>query len=273
MLHVDAVSNSADWNRLHTIVVPRTRQILRILREHRTRATFFVLGWIAERYPHLVRMIAAEGHEIGTHSFWHRPVYEMDRHQFRDDLRASIDAIRDCSGVEVKGFRAPSFSIIPGYEWALDVIADQGILYDASLFPARRSHGGYACKLGPHWIKTPAGRYLCELPMSIAAVACARICFSGGGYLRLLPLWFIEYGVRQAEHQGRPAVVYLHPRDFAVDCPTVRMPIRRRFRSRVGLHTTEPKLRSLLQRHVFTTCEAVLEYYLGSTLGNNRRAA
>lgn len=241
-----------------SIVEHYTDHILQLCAEFQVRATFFILGWVAERHPTLVRRIADAGHEIGTHSHMHGKVYAMDAASFREDLRRSIDAIAAASGQAVAGFRAPSFSITPGAEWAFDALLDEGVRYDASLFPAPRGHGGYPAPLTPHIITTPAGAKLPELPMSVLRVGPSRIGFSGGGYLRLLPGSVIRRGFHSYERRGRPVVVYLHPRDFAPDCPRAPMPVARRFKCYVGLHSTTGKLRMLLQRYRFDTCQAVL---------------
>ncbi len=263
IVEVKAVEDPGQWPRLSaesTLVERYTDLILRICDEHRTQATFFILGWIADRHPGLVRRIADAGHEIGTHSYWHRKVYELTPEVFRSDIADSIGAIRAGAGREVKirGFRAPSFSITRGTEWAFDVLLDCGIEYDASLFPASRGHGGYACPPGVHVVRAPSGRLIPELPMSVARFGPKRLCYSGGGYLRLLPGWMIERGVRQEARAGRPTVVYLHPRDFAPDCPRVPMPVHRRFKCYVGAAGTERKLRALLGAHRWDTCGAVL---------------
>lgn len=258
IVEIEAAADPQRWPSFSSIVERRTRQIIDILGEFDLQATFFVLGWIAERYPQLVRMIAEEGHEIGTHSFWHRKVYDLTPDVFHEDLHDSIEVLEQHSGVEVRGFRAPSFSIVPGTEWAFEVIRKVGLQYDASLFPARRAHGGYPCDPAPHLRRVSQSEVLAELPMSILKWGPARLCFSGGGYFRLLPAWMIQYGIRRAEKAGRPAVIYLHPRDFAIDCPTAAMPIYRRFKCYVGQGTTEGKLRGLLKRYRFTTCWEVL---------------
>ena len=130
--------------------------------------------------------------------------------------------------------------------------------YDSSLFPARRGHGGYPCPRAPHTVTAPSGRTLRELPISVTGLGPKRVCYSGGGYLRLLPLPLIRYGIRKEAAAGRPTVVYLHPRDFAVDAPRVPMPLVRRFKCTVGLGTTERKLRALLREYRWGTCAEVL---------------
>jgi polysaccharide deacetylase family protein (PEP-CTERM system associated) len=268
IVEVKAVDNPDDWPRLSaesSLVERYTDQILRICDDAGATATFFVLGWIADRHPELVKRIADAGHEIGTHSFWHRKVYELDEQAFREDIRQSIDAINSAVGrdADIRGFRAPSFSITKGAEWAFDVLLDLGVTYDASLFPGQRGHGGYACQPGPHVLTTPSGRALPELPMSIAPVGPfpfkRRMCYSGGGYLRFLPLPYIRQGVEAESRAGRPTVVYLHPRDFAPDCPRVPMPPHRRFKCYVGMRSTEGKLRALLKNYRWSTCRDVLD--------------
>ncbi len=259
MVEIAAVSDPQTWPDLDSIVERYTEWIVQTVTEAKTRATFFMLGWIAARYPKLVKLIADSGHELGTHSYWHRKVYELTPATFTEDMKQSIDAIESAGGKRVLGFRAPSFSITPGAEWAFDVLHDLGLRYDASLFPARRGHGGYPCPVEAHtFTRAPSGRPMPELPMSVMRVAGARLAFSGGGYLRLLPPRLIHYGFRQLNRQGIPVVVYLHPRDFAPDCPRVPMPPHRRFKCYVGLAGTKGKLRMLLRHYRFDTCAAVL---------------
>ncbi|HYF15608.1 MAG TPA: polysaccharide deacetylase family protein [Phycisphaerales bacterium] len=284
IVEVKAVEDPATWPELsaeRSLVERYTDKILSICDAHKARATFFVLGWIAERHPALVRRIADAGHELGTHSFWHRKVYELTPEVFREDIADSLGAIRAGAGrdIEIKGFRAPSFSITPGTEWAFDELLDLGITYDASLFPATRGHGGYACEQGAHVLRTPRGREMPELPMSVAPVGVGplrkRMCYSGGGYLRLLPIGMIERGLAHEARAGRPTVVYLHPRDFAPDCPRVPMPPHRAFKCYVGTASAEGKLRALLSRHRWAPCADVLAERLGAPreLGDAGRGA
>jgi len=259
MVEIDAVADPNSWPDLDSIVERYTQWIVQTVTEAKVRATFFILGWIAERYPQLVKLIADNGHELATHSYWHRKVFELTPETFRQDMVKSIDAIESAGGRKVLGFRAPSFSITPGAEWAFDVLHDLGLRYDASLFPARRGHGGYPCPMEAHsFTGAPSGRPMPELPMSVMRMAGIRMPFSGGGYLRLLPERLIRRGFRQLNRQGIPVVVYLHPRDFAPDCPRVPMPPHRRFKCYVGLAGTKDKLRMLLRHYRFDTCAAVL---------------
>ncbi len=259
MVGIDAVADPQTWPDLPSIVVEQTEWIVQTLAEADVKATFFMLGWIAERYPQLSKLIADAGHELGTHSYWHRKVYDLTPEQFHEDMKQSIDIIESQSGQKVLGFRAPSFSIRPGTEWAFDVLSDLGLVYDTSLFPAPRGHGGYSCPPHPHIFKgAPSGRPMHELPISIMRLGPIKLPFSGGGYVRLLPGAVIRAGFNRFNKQGCPVVVYLHPRDFCPDCPRVPMPLHRRFKSYVGLKTTRGKLAMLLERYRFDTCSKVL---------------
>lgn len=260
LVGIDAVSSPAKWDALPSIVVKYTRWIIDTLGQANVRATFFVVGWVADRYPELVKLISESGHELALHSYWHRPVNQLTPEELQDDLRRNMDLIEQSSGKKVLGFRAPSFSITPGDEWAFDVLLDLGLKYDSSLFPAPRAHGGYPCQKGPHSFNgAPCGQPILELPMSMLRVGPIKIPFSGGGYLRLLPAAVICFGFNRLNRLGMPVVVYLHPRDFAIDGPRVAMPLHRRFKCYVGLKTTEHKLRMLLQYYRFDTCASVLD--------------
>ena len=259
IVEVESLADPDTWADKESLVERYTEWIVETVTNAGARCTFFVLGWIAERYPHLVELMTQHGHEVGSHSYWHRKVYELDAETFREDMQRSIDVIEAAGGQKVIGFRAPSFSITPGTEWAFDVLHDVGIRYDASLFPASRAHGGYPCPEGPHiFDRAPSGRPMPELPMSIMRFGPKRLPFSGGGYLRLLPMSIIRRGFEQQHRHGRPVVIYLHPRDFAPDCPRVPMPLHRHFKCYVNTRSTKGKLHSLLDRYTFASCADVL---------------
>ena len=257
IVEIDALDDPSKWPDLPSLVVPYTQWIVDTVTKAGHKATFFMLGWIAERHPELAPMIAAAGHEIASHSYWHRRVDQLTPEEFAADLARSIEVLENQTGQKVRGFRAPSFSITPGAEWAFDVMHDQGIEYDASLFPAKHGHGGYPCRQEIHpFADAPSGRAMTEIPMSVLRMGPWRLPFSGGGYLRALPHWVINHGFQRFASQGTPVVVYLHPRDFAVDCPRVPMPLKRRFKCYTGLHTAKAKLERLLADYRFDTCAA-----------------
>ena len=186
-------------------------------------------------------------------------MFDLDVSTFREDIHRSIEVIASASSAPVRGFRAPSFSITPGSEWAFDVLREAGLEYDASRFPAERGNGGYLCPPGPHTMtNTPSGIAMPELPMSVVQIGPLKLPFSGGGYLRLLPTAIIRACFARFHRRGLPVVVYLHPRDFAPDCPRVPMPVHRKFKCYVGLKTTKAKLKMLLRDYRFGTCASVL---------------
>lgn len=263
ILEVDSACalDRSRWSSLESRVVANTEALLQLFAEARTAATFFVVGWVAARHPDLVRRIAAGGHEIGSHSYWHEVMHAHDRRSLAADLGASRKVLQDLSGQPVRGFRAPGNSITPATAWALDVIAEQGYAYDSSLCPGLSSHGGYPSPFhGPHRVRCNAGD-LAEIPSSTASFAGRRIPYAGGGYLRLFPYAVLRACLRADNAAGRPANVYVHPREIDPDQPRMALPRKRRFKYYVGLRTTRQKLSNLLRDHRFTSAGSWLELH------------
>lgn len=268
LVGVRAMDDRSRWEGFEKTVEPLTDQILCLLQEHGTHGTFFMLGWVAERFPKLVRRIAEAGHELASHSYWHYEVYKHTPGSFRSDLERSIGAIKDAAGVGVKGFRAPSFSLTPGCEWAWDVMLDLGLEYDASVFPVARAHGGYPSAEAGRFDKrgmspfiempTPSGRSIRVLPMSVMRlpVLGRRLAFSGGGYFRVWPWRLVKRGFADHARAGRPAVLYLHPWDFAAGGPALPMRPHQRFKCYFHRDKTEDRLGWLLGRYRFGPCVA-----------------
>lgn len=230
-----------------------TDTLLDLLARHGTRGTFFTLGWVARRHPDLVRRIVSAGHEIASHGFWHRRVTDLDPDGFRQDLRESKQALEDVSGTEVVGFRAPSFSIVPGREWALDILLEEGFRYDSSLFPIRRPGYGYPnAPTAPHMIDRPAGRLL-ELPPATLEVARMRIPAAGGGYFRQFPYQVTSRAFRQAERLGQTGMFYIHPWELDPSQPRIAVSRLTRIRHYRGLEHTLPRLERLLAEFRFTS--------------------
>jgi polysaccharide deacetylase family protein (PEP-CTERM system associated) len=194
------------------LVVP---WILERLAEAGSRATFFVLGWTAERDPGLVKEIAGAGHEVAAHSWIHRRVDGLAPEVFRDAVRRSKALLEDITGAEVLGYRAPSFSIGPDQAWALDVLLEEGYRYDSSVFPidAGPGYGYRGAAPDPHWLDVSGGR-LAEIPLLTLRLAGRRLPAAGGAYLRLLPFALVKGALRQAERRGRPGTLYIHPWDL-----------------------------------------------------------
>ena len=250
----------ADWDRWESRVVRNTHRILALLDRHNVCATFFVLGWVAHRHPQLVSDVHRCGHEIGSHSYWHRLIYGQSPEQFRGDLRQSRDVIADIIGEQVTAYRAPSFSITRQSLWALEILAEEGFQLDSSVFPIHHDRYGLpGAKPYPHQIATTAGP-LWEFPASVARIARMSIPVGGGGYFRLYPLRWTLFCLRRINRRtSRPFVFYVHPWELDPDQP--RPPIRSRlsrFRHYVNLATTEQKLGGLLQAFRFALLRDVL---------------
>jgi len=205
------VIDRADWERIPGRVVANVRRLLALLAEHRTRATFFVLGWVADRHPEVVREIAAAGHEVGSHGYAHQLLDRQGPEEFADDLARSLAAIGCALGRPgaLLGYRAPGFSLTPRTLWALDILRAQGIRYDSSLQPVltRRGNGAY----GASRFVTRLEAGLWEFPVSTVRLAGYKCPVAGGAYFRLLPLWVTRRAIERINAEGRPAVVYLHP--------------------------------------------------------------
>lgn len=233
--------------------------ILDLLRRHDTLATFFVLGWVAKHEPEVVNRIAAAGHEIASHGTNHQMITRLSPEQFRQDLRESRTRLEDLACRRVLGYRAPTFSIVRGTCWALDVLAEEGFEYDSSIFPVR--HDRYGIPDAPRWphlASGPAGGRLLEIPPLTRRVLGANLPVGGGGYLRLFPRWLLEGSIRRARQVSQPAMIYLHPWEFDPGQPILPMGRLTRWRHRVNLHRTADKLRSLLGRFRFGSVQQQL---------------
>jgi polysaccharide deacetylase family protein (PEP-CTERM system associated) len=238
-----------------------TEVILNLLEERRTRGTFFILGWCAERSPGLVKRIAAAGHEIACHGFSHQLIYTQTEALFREETRRSKQFLEDTIGAAVTGYRAASFSITGRSLWALDVLIDCGFEYDSSVFPIRHDRYGIpGAAREPGVVAAPSGRTIVEFPMSAASFFGVRVPVSGGGYFRLLPYAVTRAGLRQInEKTGQPFTFYLHPWEVDPGQPRLKASALSRFRHYNNLRKTEPRLRKLLGEFSFSTMRDVLE--------------
>jgi polysaccharide deacetylase family protein (PEP-CTERM system associated) len=259
ILNLPSSPPPAQWDELTATVERNTQRLLEILAESGSRATFFVLGWVARRYPELVGSIKSAGHEIACHGDMHELCFEQGETRFEQDLVRAKAALEDLTGEAVLGFRAPGFSIVESTPWAFEVIARVGFRYDSSIFPARRLHGGApSAPREPYSIQLDSGETLAEFPMTVAEIGPLRLAFAGGGYLRLFPYELVKRGIRHFNATGRPACVYVHPREIDPGHPRIEMSANRRFRSYYGLRSTEPKLKRLCQDFAFAPLHEIL---------------
>jgi len=247
-----------EWGSLPSHVEKNFRHLLDIFSESEVRVTCFFLGWIAERFPHLVKEAAAAGHEIASHGYSHRLVYEQGCDEFHDDVRRARLLLEDISGQAVIGYRAPGFSTTEQTPWFFDALTSAGYEYDSSVFPAARGHGGMRDgRRDPHRVNDG----LLEFPITVANLMGRRMCFFGGGYLRLFPYWLIYRMAQQVLAEGRPVVFYIHPREIDPGHPRLAMSRQRQFKSYVNLETTETKLRRILRDFPVTTFRNVASQY------------
>jgi len=233
-----------DWYLFRSRIRKNTIRILNILKEHNTHATFFILGWNAERFPDLVRMIKDHGHEIACHGYSHKPVTKMSKKEFQEDLKKSVKAIKKACGVKPVGFRASTFSITKKTLWALDVLRKNGFKYDSSMVPIKHPDYGVKCKKQPFLIKG-----MIEFP-----ITTHKKFPIGGGYFRLYPYFLTKKIIKR--HQR--AIFYIHPWEFDHKQPRYPLPFTRRLRHYQNLRTTERKFRKLLKDFDFKRIDEVL---------------
>ena len=265
ILDSPAVPDVNRWPLLPSRVEASMDTILEILDITQTKATFFWLGWVAERFPTLVKRCEAEGHEIASHGYAHVLAYKVGHQAFTADLIKAKRLLEDITGKAVHGFRAPGFGITDEATWAFDVIKSVGHEYDSSVFPAARGHGGVInAPIGPYVIETASG-ILPEVPMSVVEFAGKRFSFFGGGYLRLAPLALIHWGMRRVHKSKRPVVIYTHPRELDPQHPRLPLSKIRSFKSYFNLKTTRPKLLSLCERYEFITMRELVHGFVRET--------
>lgn len=255
----DAIVSRDEWATIPTRLDRSVPTLIEALERHGARGTFFVLGWVARHRPAIVREIARAGHEIASHGYGHQRVCRMSPADFRADVRESKQALEDVTGRAVSGYRAPSFSIVPGTEWAFDVLIEEGFRYDSSLFPVRRRGYGYpGTSPEPHTIRRSAGD-LIEFPLATAMIGGARVPAAGGGYLRQFPFWLIRLAFLQASAQSIPASFYVHP--WEVDPGQPRLPVDAvtRVRHYRGLSRMLSRIERLLGEFQFTSYASVLD--------------
>jgi polysaccharide deacetylase family protein (PEP-CTERM system associated) len=243
----DGVLPRSEWATMESRVSRNTRRLIDIFAEYEVCGTFFVLGWVAERYPDLVRDIAQAGHEIASHGYAHRLIYDQTPTAFREDVRKAKALLEDAIGRPVQGYRAPSYSITPRSLWALDILLEEGYRYDSSIFPIRHDRYGIpVSERRPYAIERNAGTIF-EVPGSTTTAGPLNLPIAGGGYFRILPYWWTRWGIGRVNRmEGRPAVFYLHPWEIDPDQP--RLPAGRlsSFRHYRNLSDTEARLRRLL---------------------------
>jgi polysaccharide deacetylase family protein (PEP-CTERM system associated) len=247
------------WHHFESRVEANVAKILALLNSVQVRATFFVLGWVAERHPDLIKSLADHGHEIASHGYAHELVYGQTPALFREDIKKAKTILEDILGSPILGYRAPSFTITRETHWALQILVEEGYRYDSSVFPVY--HDVYGMPGADPWchsINTSAG-ILWEIPPTMVKLAGFPLPIAGGGYLRLFPYAVLRALLRRAETQGHPLVVYLHPWELDPNQPRMMGPLLSRVRHYLNLHKTEERLANLLRDFNFAPIRDVVE--------------
>lgn len=247
------------WESIPSRIEYQVEHVLRTLEETNTKATFFFLAWVAERHKTIVKKVREQGHEIASHGHGHQFVYRQNRVQFKDDLKKSIAILEDITGEKVQGYRAPSFSITRSCLWALDILKEEGLNYDSSLFPVYLGNrGGVTRRFVPHEILP--GLY--ELPVASIPILGLRLPLSGGFYFRLYPFSFTRRGIEKLNSKGEPAILYFHPWEFDSAQPKFNdIGFFLKFRHYVNLDTNMAKLKNLLTSFQWAPLKEVILRY------------
>jgi len=253
ILDLPSTPDISRWGSLASSVEKNFVHLLDLFDENGVATTCFFLGWIAERFPHLVKEAERRGHEIASHGYAHRLVYEMSEQDFLEDASRSKQILEDLGGRGVAGYRSSGFSVTKQTPWFFAALARAGYRYDSSVFPAPRTHGGLdGGPCAPYRVSV-GSQCLIEFPISVASVWGRRLCFFGGGYLRLFPGFLIHRMARKVLSEGRPVIFYVHPREIDPHHPRLPMSLGRSFKSYVNLKGTEAKIRSFLAEFRFET--------------------
>lgn len=251
--------NKDDWDKHPLRVEDNTRRLMDIFDEAEVKATFFVLGWVADRNRGLVKEIAQRGHEVASHGYSHQLIYNQTPEQFREETIRSKELLEDIIQMPVRGYRAASYSITKKTLWALDILAEAGFVYDSSIFPIRHDRYGIPdAKEVPHLLKTPSGHSLLEFPLSTAQIINYKLPVAGGGYFRLYPYALTKAGLAQINRRQQPFIFYLHPWEIDPGQPKVEANWFSRFRHYNNLDKCEPRLQRLMKDFRFGTTWQVL---------------
>lgn len=243
-----------DWSYCEKRLSFNLLEILDLLEEKKVKATFFVLGWVAEHFPEIVKTIHQKGHEIGSHGYSHSLVFTQTQKEFRMDLEKSIEVLGKLSNQKVLGYRAPSFSINQSCFWAFEVLSELEFRYDSSIFPIKHPQYGIpSAPRFPHTLKLKNGKELKEFPLSTIRLLGLNFPVAGGAYLRIFPYWYNRWGIKRLNSQGRSAIVYFHPWEIDPDQPREEVGFFKKFRHYTNLDLMKLKIKKLLEDFEFTS--------------------
>lgn len=258
-----------EWEEYESRVEKNTNNILDIFDDNNTKSTFFVLGWVAERYPHIVREIYKRGHEVACHGYSHQLIYNQSRSEFKEETLRAKQILEEITGSAVIGYRAASYSITKNSLWALEILAESGFKYDSSIFPIVHDRYGIpTAPREPHIIKMKNELSIIEFPLSTYKILGMRLPVSGGGYFRLYPYQFTRHALKTINRQNNLFVFYLHPWEIDPQQPKIRASRLSRFRHYKNLEKCESRLRQLLKDFKFTTMKSLLDELFLQTPSN-----
>jgi polysaccharide deacetylase family protein (PEP-CTERM system associated) len=256
---VEELADPSEWHTYESRIRKNSGRVLKLLQTYRAKATFFVLGYIASKEPGLIKEIHDAGHEVASHGFFHRRIFELTEQEFEDDLRRSVDVISSITNEQVIGFRAPEWSIRKQTPWALGILRKLGILYDSSMVPLTRM-GSRRNPVLPHCFDTDYGS-IWEFPLTTTRIFWENIPFSGGLPLRIAPYFYVISKLKRMNTKGCPGMVYIHPWEFDTQRPKIELPFSRRFMHYFNMRVTEKKVSGLLKHLQFAPIREILEIH------------
>jgi polysaccharide deacetylase family protein (PEP-CTERM system associated) len=258
--NLKGVISCDEWDGCELRVTQNTKKILGLLEKYQTKATFFILGWVAEKCPSLVKQIDAEGHEVASHGYGHELIYKLTPEAFCNDLQRSMEILESITGKRVFGYRAPSFSVIPETEWAIDALKDAGFRYDSSIFPTS-FHNRYGFNgVSRFPFEFPNG--IVEIPLSTYRLWGTNFPLAGGAYFRLFPYFYFQYLLRRLNNEEKPTSFYMHPWELDPGQPRMKVRLDYRLRHYTNLKKAEKRLEKLLSHFKFVPLiDLVNEYF------------
>lgn len=267
ILETDSVSSKiSDWDKYPSRINESMSMLLDVLDKHNVKATLFFLGWVAEKYPHLVKIAAERGHEIASHGYYHDLVYELGYEKFRKDLRKSKSILEDISGQEVRGFRAPGFSLTPEASWAYPALIEEGYTYSSSIYPAKRAHGFFT-EFGDEPREVIyEGQSVLEFPMTVLDAPFTSLSCFGGGYFRLFPFAWYKTASEIIKRRNKNLIFYIHPRDIDPRQPKLDLPAVRKFKSYINVGSALSKIDRMLDIEKYVSFDNVIANTQVSTL-------
>jgi polysaccharide deacetylase family protein (PEP-CTERM system associated) len=253
--------NKSEWDEYPSRVNSNTNWLLDLFEENNIKATFFVLGWIAEREQQLIKRISDLGHEVACHGYKHDLIYNQTKQVFTEETIKSKSILEDLTGKAVNGYRAASYSITAKSIWAIDVLCEAGFIYDSSIFPIVHDRYGIPnAESVPHKYRTASGNEIIEFPLSTVGFGNKRLPISGGGYFRLFPYWLTQQGLKIINNKHIPFIFYMHPWEIDVEQPRIKSSLLSEFRHYQNLNKFKPRLNRLIEQFEFSSVEDVLRH-------------